>query len=138
MAITAHTAKHVTWPTTAKTKSVASAGSESSEDYTFETNAFDAKIIVKSDHGGTPVSGDDIYIYADIETDPDDDSTDENTNQSNLIGCITHYPEGAAEDIVKAPFLYTCLPGEICKFRAVNDGATACVVSIEVRERKSA
>lgn len=132
MAVTSET-NQVTW-SAANTKSVASSGVETSDDYTFDTNAFEATLVCKANNSGTPASGDTLNIYAQIKEDPDLDSTQEYANQMDFVGSL----DTNADDPAIARIQMSVEPGQTYRFAMENDGASSITGSIRVIEKKSA
>lgn len=131
MAITSET-NQVTW-SASNTKSVASSGVETSDDYAFDANTFEATLVCKANNSGTPASGDILSIYAQIKEDPDQDSTDEYANQMDFVGALNTNLDNPAV----ARIVMSVEPGKTYRFAMENDGASAITGSIRITEKKS-
>jgi len=88
----------VVW-SSSDSKSVAAAGTEASDVFTFATGASEAMVTLKADNAGTPASGDVVEFYAALSCgDPDGASTAEHpAHVAHMIylGTIDTYKQDA-------------------------------------------
>lgn len=113
------------------TKSVSGGNTESSDDFTADSNNVAAEIQVKAEHSGTPESDDTVDFYLQRKGDPDQDTSDEYDNQGDYIGTVDLNEDDPAVKTIPV-FL---MQGKTYRLTATNnDSDDAVTVSARLTE----
>lgn len=126
------TETQIEW-SSADTKSVSAAGSETSDAHTLQSDTVQAWLKIQADNAGTPASGDDLDVYVQYGGDPDADTTEEYDNQGDYFCTLDTYTDDPAVRVVE----FVPIPGETLKITAANGASSNSItVGLTVIERR--